>query len=109
MSATVRSTAAIGSNAAAAPSATSGVPQPQPAYQATIVEGAMTASRPVGLATLRSAMRAASSVVRRTGSVTSHSRSQSALASSLLPSGARKLVTNSSASCSDSARATGAL
>ena len=68
----------------------------RPEYQATMNKGGISASAPDGLLALRSSSRPHNSVERSTGSVTSHSRSQSGFASSLLPSGSSTAIASPS-------------
>ena len=75
--------------------------QRAPNCQASTTAKGNMANRPCGVTTVRSAMRAINSWRMPTGSVTSHSRSQSAAEISLLPSAPKKLASvsrNTSAS-----------
>ena len=74
--------AASSSSGQAASTPSSGALQRYPENQAMTVQAGSSASTPDGFTMLRSRMRAHSSVSERIGSVISHSRSQSGLASS---------------------------
>ena len=87
VSTSVRAMAARASSGNAASSPIGRAPYRKPACQASTVHAGHKASRPNAFATVRSAIRAHSSGPMFTGSVTSHSRSQSTCASSLDPSG----------------------
>ena len=95
----VRSMAASSSRTRLAASAGRGDHQPLPEYQAIMVVVGSSASRPEGLATLRSSTRAHSTVAVEAGRVTSHSRSQSGRARSPVPSGTSTLTSHSRPSC----------
>ena len=107
VSASVRSIAASGSSSSAPATPIQGALQRKPANQAIIEQLGTSRIQPVGLTSVRSKTRPHSSVARRAGSVTSHSRSQSAAAMARLLRGSITLTKNSSDSWNVNASWTG--